>query len=168
MPPSLLALPALLACSYAAFPGPTNTCPSPNARYVLRWVAPSSHPDEHHLFVRDGRMGPERELLLFPRHVEAFWSRSGARLAITNGRTSEESTVLLWSNLAAPPLDLLNELLAQEGQRVARWDTHHLYLEAKGWVSDGQLRLRLWGYGVPPHTLERRYIYTLGSGFSRE
>ena len=168
MPSSVLPLAALLACSHAAFPGSTTKCPSPNAMHVVRWVQPSSDQDEHHLVLRDVRVGRERELLLFPRHVEVFWSPSGTRLAVTNGWASDESTVLLWIDLTAPPVDLLDELAAQEGQQVVGWDAHHLYLEARGWDADGKLRLRLWGYGDPPHALDRRYVYTLGKGFSRE
>jgi hypothetical protein len=136
--------------------------------HVIRWAEPSSDQDEHHLFLRDVRAGRERLLLLFPRHVEIFWSASGTHLAVTTGWASDESTVLLWTNLAAPPADLLDELAAQEGQRLAGWDAHHLYLEAKGWVADGKLRLRLRGYGDPPQAVDRRYVYTLGKGFSRE
>jgi hypothetical protein len=96
--------------------------------HVVKWVEPSSDQDEHHLFLRDVRVGRERELLTFPRHVEVFWSPSGTRLAVTNGWASDESTVLLWTDLSAPPVDLLDELAAQEGQQVAGWDAHHLYL----------------------------------------
>jgi hypothetical protein len=168
MPSLLPALAALLACSHATFPGPTTSCPSTDGTHVVSWAEPSSNLDEHHLFLRDVGVGRERELLLFPRHVKIFWSPSGTRLAVTNAWASDESTVLLWADLAAPPVNLLDELAAQEGQQVVGWDTHHLYLEAKGWTADGKLRLRLWGYGDPPQALDRRYIYTLGKGFSRE
>jgi hypothetical protein len=111
---------------------------------------------------------PDRELLAFPRHVEAFWSPAGRHLAVTNAWASDESTVLLWSDLTGGAEDLLEALAAQEGQSVARWNSHHLYLEVKGWRAEAELRLRLWGYGDPPHAIERRYVYTLGRGFARE
>ena len=163
-----VALVASLVCSHAAFPGGATTCPSPDGIHVLRWIEPASDRDEHHLVLAKAGESPGAELLAFPRHVEVFWSPSGRRLAVTNGWASDESTVLLWAEFGASPVDLLEELAAQEGQRVARWNAHHLYLEAKGWTAEGKLRLRLWGYGNPPQALDRRYVYTLGKGFSKE
>jgi len=165
---SVIALAAMLVCRHAAFPGPTSTCRSPDARHTLRWVEPASDRDEHHVLVTGTRQRAETELLAFPRHVEVFWSPAGRHLAVTNAWASDESTVLLWTDLAEAPADLLEALAAQEGQRVARWNAHHLYLEAKGWSAEGTLRLRLWGYGDPAHAIERRYVYTLGKGFARE
>jgi len=165
---SVVALAATVVCTHAAFPGGTNTCRSPDASHVLRWVEPLSDRDEHHLMLGNLRTGRETELLAFPRHIELFWSNAGRRLAVTNGWVSDESTVLLWTELGAPPVDLLEQLARQEGQSVARWNAHHLYLEAKGWLAEGRLRLRLWGYGDPPHAIDYRYVYTLGRGFSKE
>jgi hypothetical protein len=110
----------------------------------------------------------EVELLAFPRHVEVFWSPSGRQLAATNSRTSDESTVLLWSRLEEHPADLLAQLMAQEGQEVPRWNAHHIYLEAKGWQDDETLRVRLWGFGDPPLSIDRGYVYSARKGFSRE
>jgi len=165
---SLLVMAATLVCTHAAFPGLTTSCVSPDRTHALRWVEPSSDRDEHHLLLASVRGGRDKELLSFPRHIEIFWSPSGKLLAVTNGWASDESTVLLWTDFSAPPVDLLEELAAQEHQRAAGWNAHHLYLEAKGWVDERRLRLRLWGYGDPPHAIDRRYIYTLGRGFSRE
>jgi hypothetical protein len=159
---SALTFAALLACHHAAFPGPLAICRSPDSTHVLRLAEPG-----HHLLL-SGHQQPDRELLAFPRHVEAFWSPAGRHLAVTNAWASDESTVLLWSDLTGGPEDLLEALAAQEGQSAARWNSHHLYLEAKGWRAEAELRLRLWGYGDPPHAIERRHVYTLGRGFTRE
>jgi hypothetical protein len=151
----------------APFPGERTILRSPDRRHVLRWVPPASGADQHSLLLSDVDGRVEVELLAFPRHVEAFWSPSGSRLAVTNAWASDESTVLVWATLDAHPRDLLEELAAQEGQRVARWNAHHLYLEATGWRGDGMLMLRLWGYGDPSlPLLTRRYTYLVGRGFA--
>lgn len=159
---------AQVAWGHAPFPGPWTSCRSPDRTHLVRWVEPGSEADQHHLFLGVMQHPGETEILAFPRHIEVFWSPSSAHLAVTNDWASDESTVLLWTTLDAPPSDLLDELAAQEGQRVALWGAHHLYLEAKGWTGDGRLRLRLWGHGDRAHALDRRYVYTVGRGFSRE
>jgi hypothetical protein len=113
------------------------------------------------------RQGEEKLLLAFPRHVYVLWSPSGERLAVTDARASDTSTVLLWSDLTAAPVDLLDALATQEGQRVAGWNAHHVYLEATRWLTDRNLLVRLWGYGDPTQQMDRQYVYTLGQGFSR-
>jgi hypothetical protein len=159
---------ATVACTHAAFPGPRATCPSPNGVRVIRWAEPEAGGDQHRLWIGAARGDGETLLLAFPRHVEVFWSPTGRQLAVTNSWTSDESTVLLWSRLEQHPADLLARLMAQEGQEEARWNAHHLYLEAKGWRDDETLRIRLWGYGDAPHSLDRGYVYSVRKGFSRE
>jgi hypothetical protein len=151
------------------FPGLADRLPSPDGRHSLKWVAPVTDQDSHHLFLEDAGSKKQVELLTFPRHVEAFWSQSGSRLAVTNSWASDESTVLLWETLTAKPRDLLEELAERQGRGVACWNAHHLYLEAKGWRDSDTLLLRLWGYGDPSlPALDRRYRYKVGRGFARE
>ena len=165
---SLLALAAALGCVRVTFPGQTTTCVAAGAAYVVRWAEAAAEGGDHRLLLRRAGTRHETVLLAFPRQVELLWSPSGRQLALTNRRTSDESTVLLWTDLAKRPRDLLHDLAAHEGQQTARWNTHHLYLEAQDWVADDRLSVRLWGYGDPSHKLDRRYVYTVGQGFSSE
>jgi hypothetical protein len=165
----LLTVVSTTAAEHGRFPGSAELLPSPDGQHSLKWVAPATDQDSHHLLLVDAGSKTQVELLAFPRAVEAFWSQSGTRLAITNSWASDESTVLLWETLTAKPRDLLEELAKGEGQGVARWNAHHLYLEAKGWRGSDTLLLRLWGYGdssLP--ALDHRYRYTVGRGFARE
>jgi hypothetical protein len=153
----------------ASFPGDPVVLGSPDGRYSVRWVAPASETDEHHLLLADARARSEVELLAFPRGVDVLWSHSGRRLAISNHWASDEATVLLWEALPSRPRDLLEELVAYEHEAAAKWSAHHLYLEAEAWQGDDVLFLRLWGYGDTPQSqLNQHYRYTVGVGFSRK
>jgi hypothetical protein len=146
----------------ASFPGALESVASPNAKYSLRWVV------GHRLLLCDRRLGVESELLAFPRAVSVLWSPSGRHLAVSNHWASDEATVLVWTQLPGVSIDLLEQLASQEQQGAARWDAHHIYLDACAWDSDTSLRLHLWGYGDPAlPTIDRWYRYELGKGFAR-
>jgi hypothetical protein len=153
--------PVAAAGSRASFPGGVDRLRSPDGRYVVRWVeAKVGH--DHQLLLSQGQN--ETRLLSFPRGVDVLWSPSGNRLAVTNHRASDESTVLLWPDIESAAIDLLEELAAQEGQSAKRWGTHHLYLTAIRWRDAERLEVRLFGYGDA--TVERRYLYSIGRGFA--
>jgi hypothetical protein len=165
----VLSVVSTTAAEHGRFPGSAELLPSPDGQHSLKWVPSATDQDSHHLLLVDAASKNQVELLAFPRHVEALWSQSGTRLAITDSWASDESTVLLWETLTAKPRDLIEELARVEGQGIARWNAHHLYLEAKGWRGSDTLLLRLWGYGDPSlPAFDRRYRYTVGRGFARE
>jgi hypothetical protein len=151
-----------------AFSGQPELVAGPGRKYSLQWMEPESVYGNQRLLLCDGSTGSETELLSFPRLVQVLWSASGTRLAVNNHRASDQATVLLWITLPGTPLDLLEELAAQEHQRTAWWDAHHLYLDAVRWMTEAELELRLWGYGDPARpALDRRYVYIVGKGFRR-
>ena len=155
--------PASAVESRASFPGRADRLPSPDGQYRVRWVEARDAEHPHRLLLSHGQESVE--LLSFPRSVDVLWSPDSTHLAITNRWASDESTVLVWTDFASPPMDLLEALEMQEGQRVEHWGAHHLYLSVVRWTKTDSLELRLSGYGKV--AVERRYVYTLGRAFRR-
>ncbi len=152
------------AVSVGGFPGPDRQVASPDGARAIIWEAPLSGDPEftHHLVLEDRGTGRRTPLMPFFRNVRVEWAPSGRHLAVTCRCGSDFSDVMLFdAERPSKGMSVTKELQRRVG-RLEVLSNHHAYVESIGWLDDGALRVRLWGYGeVSPGGVEREYVFEL-------
>jgi len=150
------------------FPGSAEA-KDPTGRYAVAAVAPDGYGGGiQELLLKTVSTGQTRRLLAFPKSVTVFWSPDGNALAVTDHRSSDFATVLLYSPDRTDEIDLDAVLQKALGPLPERTQNQQVFLEAVRWLDAKRLRLRLDGRGTrDPEGFSELFDYELTGKFKR-
>ncbi|HKD17178.1 MAG TPA: hypothetical protein VKG23_04850 [Thermoanaerobaculia bacterium] len=167
----------LAAAAAAAPPPPPVNFPGaaeakdPTSRYAVVEAAPGANASahgKHALLLKTVATGQTRPLLTFSRAATVFWSPDGSALAVTDRRSADASTVLLFFPDRPGETDLDGALQKALGPLPERTGNEHVFLEVVRWLDAKRLRLRLHGYGARDREgFSELFDYDLGGNFKR-
>jgi hypothetical protein len=149
------------------FPGEISEARSPNGRYALVNIDAETEAQadsigaNHALLLRDVRFNTSQPLYKYNRHIEATWSPDGDGLAITDYRSSDQSTCEIISlSKQLRRVDLWERFMRNPDVDSTLFKEHHVYIEAASWVSDDVVQVNVRGYGQSaPQGSTLRYLY---------
>ena len=168
------ALALALAATAASAPPPVNfpgaaEAKDPTGRYAVVAVAPDGYGGGiHELVLKTLPTGPTRPLLAFSRAATVYWSPDGKALAVTDRKSADTSTVLLYFSDRAGEIDLDGALQKALGPLPEHTGNDHVFLDVVRWLDAKRLRLRLHGYGARDREgFSELFDYELGGRFKR-
>jgi hypothetical protein len=169
-----MTLAALLLAAAASSPPPVNfpgaaDAKDPTGRYAVVAVTPEGYgAGVHELLLKTVQTGQTRPLLAFPRAATVFWSPDGNALAVTDRRSADASTVLLYFPDRPGEIDLDAALQKALGPLPEHTGNEHVFLEAVRWLDAKRLRLRLHGWGTRDREgFSELFDYELNGRFKR-
>lgn len=162
----LFAAPAVSSKKPVPLPGATHRIASPNGYLVLINIDSDIEP-YHKLVLKNLRTGIETGLLAYSRHVSASWSPDGDSLFVNDFAASDNSNCYVYLlKTSTTPVDINEELRKVRPQDSHLWGNHHLFIEAKKWLSNNEVLLKIHSYGdIDPDGYQACYVYSLSGTF---
>jgi hypothetical protein len=150
------------------FPG-TAEAKDPTGRYTVVAVAPNGYgAGVHELLLKTVQTGQTRPLLAFSSAATVFWSPDGNAIAVTDRKSADASTVLLYFPDRPGEIDLDGALQKALGPLPERTGNEHVFLEVVRWLDAKRLRLRLHGFGTRDREgFTELFDYELNGRFKR-
>jgi hypothetical protein len=162
------------AAAAAAAPAPVNfpgaaEAKDPSGRYAIVAVAPDGYgAGVHELLLKTVQTGQTRPLLAFSRAATVYWSPDGSALAVTDRKSADASTVLLYFSDRPGEIDLDGALQKSMGPLPERTGNDHVFLDVVRWLDGKRLRLRLHGWGTRDREgFSELFDYDLNGRFKR-
>jgi hypothetical protein len=153
---------ALAGEVWARFPGHGDTLRAPRAGSVLVNVDQGTEP-HHQLFLK--RPGvPDALIHSYDRFVNVAWAPDGRALLLADHFASDESKCLV-VHLAQQPkmIDVSEKISRQFAALPSLVGNHHVYCDGVKWLSAGQVRVKVHGYGDRDRDgFEMVFDYSLG------
>jgi hypothetical protein len=151
------------------FPGHSRAV-SPDDRYLIFGVDSDSEP-YHTVFLEDRRLKTRRNLFNYSRWIELLWNSDSKSFVLNDHAGSDYSECkIIPVDEKAKPIDVWDKILKGIAPREQRslLENHHVYIEAKEWISRDTLKIKVWGYGeVNRSGFTRFYTYDKKLGVRR-
>ena len=126
------------------FPGKQRELPSPDAAFTIVWWEPDASKTGHSLLLKAAHTPKSWRVHSFERSVSVSWAPSGHVFVVTD-RLGSSTTTFARNAETGISVDVC---AGPQRDLGARWlGAHHRYCEQAGWTSQGELVLRLRGYG---------------------
>ena len=128
-----------------SFPPDGQTCTDPSGRFSIHWQQATDKTSHCLSLISEGSRNAT-QFYAFNRSADILWSPSGNRFAVTDWGGSDFSEV--WVIESRNPTNQVNaeDCLPYKVVQEAK-KNHHLYFEAKKWISEDRLIIRAWGHG---------------------